>query len=107
MGTKQLTFPFYDDALVDGRLSEHKWTKIKPDQWVRTTYTEKWTTESHCGFGGVGYGDEPILEHHSREVVEVWAVRLLPVLVSPNGLYVKFPYQFETIEKIDGNQSVS
>ena len=96
---QQLTFPFYDDALVDGRLSEYRWTKIKPDQWVRTTRIEKWTTESNCPCFGVS-DDEPVLEHHSKEVIETWAVRLLPVFVSPDGYFVKFPYQFEKIDAI-------
>lgn len=99
---KQLTFDFLDDLLIDGKINEYKWTKMSPNQWVKTTYTRKWTTEIYDPFqNAYGNDDGKTLEHHEEKVEEVWTVRLLPVLVSPSGYYFKLPFEFETINKIE------
>lgn len=100
----QLEFDFLKNSVVDQKLSSYDWTKIAPNQWVKTTYTKRWTTQVEpalCSY----LGDKPILEHHSKEVIEYWAVRLLPVFVSPDGLYLNFPFHFDKIEKVDKNDN--
>lgn len=90
----QSTFDFYPDVKVDEGISKFPWTKIKENQWVKTTRTETYYTTER------GMFDAEIEIKHSKTVEEVWAVRLLPVLVSKYGNFFKLPLYFDTIERI-------